>query len=73
MKKLVITMMAVLFAISANAQSYNVGTSNTTTDYLGTGQQLIVISMVIGQVHQLLRLIILEIPQLLTGTVMAIP
>ena len=40
---------------------------------LGTGQQLIVISMVIGQVHQLLRLIILEIPQLLTGTVMAIP
>ena len=29
------TLMAVVFAIAANAQSYNVGTSNTTTDYMG--------------------------------------
>jgi uncharacterized protein YxeA len=35
MKKLMMTLMAVVFAIAASAQSYNVGTSNTTTDYLG--------------------------------------
>ncbi len=34
MKKLMMTLMAVLFAIAANAQ-YNVGTSSTTTDYFG--------------------------------------
>jgi len=34
MKKLIMTMMAVVFAITANAQ-YNVGTSSTTTDYFG--------------------------------------
>ena len=34
MKKLMMTLMAVVFAIAANAQ-YNVGTSSTTTDYFG--------------------------------------
>ena len=34
MKKLIMTLMAVVFAIAANAQ-YNVGTSSTTTDYFG--------------------------------------
>ena len=34
MKKLMMTLMAVVFAITANAQ-YNVGTSSTTTDYFG--------------------------------------
>ena len=35
MKKLMMTLMAVTFAIAANAQGYNVGSSNTTTDYFG--------------------------------------
>ena len=34
MKKLMMTLMAVVFTIAANAQ-YNVGTSSTTTDYFG--------------------------------------
>ena len=34
MKKVMMTLMAVVFAIAANAQ-YNVGTSSTTTDYFG--------------------------------------
>lgn len=34
MKKLMMTLMAVMIAITANAQ-YNVGTSSTTTDYFG--------------------------------------
>ena len=40
---------------------------------LETGQQLIVINMVTGPVRQPQRLIISEIPQLLTGIVMVIP
>ena len=35
MRKLMMTLMAVTFAIAANAQGYNVGSSNTTTDYFG--------------------------------------
>lgn len=35
MKKLMMTLMAVVIAITASAQSYNVGSSNTTTDYMG--------------------------------------
>jgi hypothetical protein len=34
MKKLMMTLMAAMIAIVANAQ-YNVGTSSTTTDYFG--------------------------------------
>ena len=35
MKKLMMTLMAVVFAIAANAQYYNVGTSTTSTDFFG--------------------------------------
>ena len=35
MKKLMMTLMAFVFAIAANAQMYNVGTSDTSTDYFG--------------------------------------
>ena len=35
MKKVLMTLMAFVLAITANAQSYNVGTSSTTTDYMG--------------------------------------
>ena len=35
MKKLMTTLMAIVFAIAANAQYYNVGTSTTSTDYFG--------------------------------------
>ena len=35
MKKLMMTLMAGMIAIAANAQYYNVGSSRTTTDYFG--------------------------------------
>lgn len=36
MKKLMMTLMAVILAIAANAQRYNVGSSRSNTDYFGT-------------------------------------
>ena len=35
MKKLFLLVAAIVMTISANAQSYNVGTSTTSTDYMG--------------------------------------
>ena len=35
MKKISMMMMAITFAIAANAQSFNVGTPTTSTDYFG--------------------------------------
>ena len=35
MKKVFMMLMAIVFAATANAQYYNVGTSTTTTDYFG--------------------------------------